>query len=425
MLESWVLCRFVWLNYPISILGISIPYVELETIPDFYEYFRATVVVVFFAVFCLIYAKMYNPKRITRNKAEFNSILKSNIFLFIILTGLTFYYRRFSYSRIQSIYFLFFSITLISSFRLTVRFTLSYLRKRGKNIRRIIIIGCGKTARGFNRRVNDNKGLGFAVLGYVFREKTEDFMSLPYLGNYSSLPDVIAAESVDQVYVCLDSKQQSDMEKINHFLAEQMVDLNIVPDIYHTLNINPEILDLDGMPIIALRQSSVEGWNRIFKRLFDLIVAGIVTILLFPVWLILPILIKLTSAGPVFYTQERVGLDGKPFKMIKFRSMKVDAEVETGAVWATKDDNRKTKLGTLLRKTSLDELPQLFNVLQGTMSLVGPRPERPVFINEFKTSIPNYMLRHKMKAGITGWAQINGWREIHHWKNELNMISTT
>ncbi len=148
----------------------------------------------------------------------------------------------------------------------------------------------------------------------------------------------------------------------------------------------------------------------LFKRVFDLVGSTAGIMLLMPVWILLPILIKLTSPGPIFYLQERMGLDGKSFKMIKFRSMKVDAESETGAVWATKDDQRKTKLGSFIRKTSLDEVPQFFNVFQGSMSLVGPRPERPVFISEFKTKIPNYMLRHKMKAGITGWAQVNGWR---------------
>jgi Undecaprenyl-phosphate glucose phosphotransferase len=189
-----------------------------------------------------------------------------------------------------------------------------------------------------------------------------------------------------------------------------MVDINIVPDIYHTLSINPEILDLDGIPVIALRQSAVEGWSSVLKRTFDIVGATCFIILLLPVWIVVPILIKLTSPGPVFYLQERMGLDGSSFNMIKFRSMRIDAEAKTGAVWAREDDDRKTKLGAFMRKTSLDEVPQFFNVLLGTMSLVGPRPERPVFIKKFKKQIPNYMLRHKMKAGITGWAQVNGWR---------------
>jgi Undecaprenyl-phosphate glucose phosphotransferase len=271
-------------------------------------------------------------------------------------------------------------------------------------------VGAGKTASSFIKKILANKGLGFEIVGYINPKEVPDLDSATYLGKYSEMPSIISENAIDQIYICLDSNQQSDLKEINHHLAEQMIDLNIVPDIYNTLNINPEILDLDGMPIIALRQSSVDGWNRIFKRTFDLVGSTAAILLLLPVWIILPVLIKLTSPGPVFYLQERMGLDGKSFNMIKFRSMRVDAESETGAVWATKDDDRKTKLGAFMRKTSLDEFPQFFNVFQGAMSLVGPRPERPVFISEFKTQIPNYMLRHKMKAGITGWAQVNGWR---------------
>lgn len=401
--------RFYWLNLPISIFGISIPYVEPSTIPEYKQYFNATGVVVISAAICFIYGKMYNPKRISQYGGELRAIFRSNLVLFIVLLGLTFYYRRFSYSRVQSIYFLILTIACISSIRITVRLLLSYLRKKGRNLRRILVIGCNRTAMAFIKRVEENKDLGFKMVGYIYSEPNDE-LSLPYLGTFKNMPEKIAECGVDQVFICLDSNQQSHLEKINRYLAEQVVDLHIVPDIHHTLNINPELLDLDGIPVIALRQSTVEGWNRVFKRLFDLSGAIIAIILLLPFWLILPILIKLTSPGPVFYLQERMGLDGKPFQMLKFRSMKVDAEKESGAVWAKKDDDRRTALGTFMRKTSLDEIPQFFNVLKGNMSLVGPRPERPIFIEEFKTKIPNYMLRHKMKAGITGWAQVNGWR---------------
>ena len=401
--------RFHWLNISYSIFGFAVPHVEASIIPPYKEYFNATGVVMIVAAICNIYGKMYNPKRISQYKGEMRAILKSNIVLFVVLLGLTFYYRRFSYSRVQSIYFLILTVACISSLRIAVRLILSYLRKKGKNLRRILVIGKDRTAMAFYKRVLENRDLGFTVVGYVYPEQDNRF-PVPHLGDFEDLPQIVEKRSIDQVFICLDSNQQSYLERINNNLAEQMVDLHIVPDIYHTLNINPEILDLDGLPVIALRQSTISGWNRIFKRGFDLIGASIAIILLTPAWIILPILIKLTSKGPVFYAQERMGLDGRSFNMIKFRSMRVDAESETGAVWAKKNDDRRTALGKFMRKTSLDELPQFFNVLQGDMSLVGPRPERPVFIVDFKKQIPNYMLRHKMKAGITGWAQVNGWR---------------
>ncbi len=401
--------RFYWFNFHISFMGFAVPYVDLNSVPAYKNYYNATGVVIIVAAICYIYGKMYNPKRISQYNGELRAIFKANIVLFIVLLGLTFYYRRYSFSRAQSIYFLIFTVACISLLRLTVRLILSYLRRQGKNLRRILIVGCGRTAKTFLKRVDENKELGFDVVGYACLEKDPSF-SVECLGSYNDLAEVIQQKQIDQVFICLDSNQQSNLEQINRNLAEQVVDLHIVPDVYHTLNINPELLDLDGMPVIALRQSTVEGWNRIYKRVFDLVGASIAVVLLIPVWLILPLLIKLTSPGPVFYLQERMGLDGKPFKMIKFRSMKVDAEVITGAVWAKKDDDRRTAIGTFIRKTSLDEVPQFINVLRGNMSLVGPRPERPVFIEEFKSKIPNYMLRHKMKAGITGWAQVNGWR---------------
>ena len=400
--------RFIWLNYPYRIFGVDVPYVEVA--PDFQRYLRASAAVVIIAAVCFIYSKMYNPKRISRYRAEFRSIIKANLFLYIFLLAATFFYRSFSYSRVQSAYFLLLSVVVILLFRFSVRATLIYLRRTGRNLRRVLIIGSGRTSGNLVKKFSEIRSLGFQIVGYVFRENTGELLSVPYLGRYNELPELIATKQIDQVYIALDSNQQSDLEEINQNLAEQMVDLNIVPDVYHTLNINPEILDLDGVPVIALRQSTVEGWNRVLKRLFDLIGASVLVVIFFPLWLFLPILIKLTSPGPVFYLQERMGLDGRSFRMIKFRTMRVDAEAKTGAVWAHKGDDRATGLGTFLRKTSLDEFPQLFNVLQGAMSLVGPRPERPVFIKDFKKKIPYYMLRHKMKAGITGWAQVNGWR---------------
>ena len=400
--------RFYLLNVTYRIFDTLIPMVEVP--PDYDRYKNATIVVVFFAAVCFIYSKMYNPKRIARYKAEFRSIIKANLILYVILLSVTFYYRSFSYSRVQSAYFLLLSIITIVVFRFSMRLALSYLRKTGRNLRHVLIIGSGQTSRNLIRKFSEIKTLGFQISGYVFKQDTGHQLSVPYLGNYSDLPRVIETKEIDQVYIALDSNQQSDLEEINLNLAEQMVDLNIVPDVYHTLNINPEILDLDGIPVIALRQSAVEGWSRILKRVFDLVGAAAAIVVLLPVWIILPILIKLTSPRSILYRQERMGLDGKPFKMIKFRSMREDAEVKTGAVWAKKGDDRTTLLGAFIRKTSLDEFPQVFNVLAGSMSLVGPRPERPVFIKEFKTQIPYYMLRHKMKAGMTGWAQVNGWR---------------
>jgi len=184
----------------------------------------------------------------------------------------------------------------------------------------------------------------------------------------------------------------------------------VIPDIYRFVSLRGGIEEFDGLPLINLRASPLYGWNSILKRAFDLVGTSLALIPALPLMGVIALVVKISSPGPILYKQERMGLDGESFFMYKFRTMKVGAEDETGPVWASADDPRRTKLGKFLRKTSLDELPQLFNVLKGHMSLVGPRPERPAFIEKFRSAIPRYMLRHKVKAGITGWAQINGWR---------------
>jgi Undecaprenyl-phosphate glucose phosphotransferase len=200
------------------------------------------------------------------------------------------------------------------------------------------------------------------------------------------------------------------MEGVLRSLEDRIVDINVVPDLYQYITLRGGVEEFDGLPLISLQDSPSYGWGQVAKRAMDIVLSGLALLITAPVLLLVSAVIKLTSPGPVLYRQERMGLDGRTFKMLKFRSMRVGAEDETGAVWATWDDDRRTPVGALLRRTSLDELPQLVNVLKGEMSLVGPRPERPVFIDEFRKRIPRYMLRHKVKAGMTGWAQVNGWR---------------
>ena len=215
---------------------------------------------------------------------------------------------------------------------------------------------------------------------------------------------------VDQIFIALPLQANDRLEQILENLGEETVDIKVVPDLLHYMNIQSGVEELDGLPIVNLAESPLYGWNVVVKRTSDIILSIFALLITAPFMLLVALLIKAESRGAVFYRQERVGLDRRVFSMLKFRSMKEEAESSTGPVWAKENDERRTRIGEILRKTSLDELPQLFNVLKGEMSLVGPRPERSVFIEDFKHSIPNYMLRLKMKAGLTGWAQVNGWR---------------
>jgi len=240
--------------------------------------------------------------------------------------------------------------------------------------------------------------LGYQITGVFDWKEKEKVMGLLKEGGIEKLVLVSPSGSEEVLKELI--KECSDFN----------VDFTIIPGIYSVLTTRLRVEVLEGIPMIGIKETPLQGVNLWVKRLEDIIISSFLLLITFPLFLLIALLIKITSRGPVFYRQERVGLDGKPFVMLKFRTMKMDAEKETGPVWATPDDPRRTKVGKILRKLSLDELPQLINVVKGEMSLVGPRPERPYFVEKFKEMIPEYMARHRIKAGITGWAQVNGLR---------------
>ena len=389
--------RFHWFNFPLQ-----------TYIPPFASYLNSLPIVITVGAGSFIVTGLY--KNLLRSRHEAYRLARGCLALFAMLLAVSFFYRGFSFSRIFALHFIWMSFVGISLERAIARSFLAYIRKRGKNLLHVLVVGNHKTATHFCEKVLNNKELGIRIHGIVSKETNSNIEGLPWLGGYDQLKKVVSEKGIQQIYIALDSKDQSDLDEINHELRELMVDLFQVPDIYHSLNINPEILDLDGMPLLALRQSPLSGWNSVLKRIFDVFGALVAITLFSPFFVFISLAVKFTSKGPILYKQERMGLDGRKFNMLKFRSMPTDSEAKSGAVWAKKGDNRTTAIGGFLRKSSLDEIPQFFNVLGGNMSMVGPRPERPVFIEEFKGEIPNYMLRHKMKAGVTGWAQVNGWR---------------
>jgi Undecaprenyl-phosphate glucose phosphotransferase len=241
-------------------------------------------------------------------------------------------------------------------------------------------------------------------------EAGRNIEGLKVLDHYENIKEVIKDKKADHVFLALSWHEHAKVVEVLSAIGDEAVDIKVIPDVYEFMTLRGGVEDFDGIPILNLRNSPLYGWNMILKRGADIVFSSLAIVILSPLFILIPILLKLTSPGPVLYRQERMGIGGDTFEILKFRSMRVDAEDETGAVWAKADDPRRTIFGAFLRKTSLDELPQFFNVLKGDMSLVGPRPERPVFIQDFRKHIPRYMLRHKMKAGITGWAQVNGWR---------------
>jgi len=356
---------------------------------------------------------LYESKRGKSQIDEILTVIKGVFFSVIILLSIGFFYRKVSYSRLVVLVFLLVDIFLLSTSRIIIRYLLACIRKKGYNIRRILIYGAGNVGEQVLNRVVSHPQLGLHVVGFMddSPEKvgTEHF-GVEVLGGIDKLADVLREKDVDQLYLALPLKSHDRLCQIMKIMAKECASVKYIPDIFEFITLEAGVEDLDGLPIVNISQPPIIGFSSVMKRIVD-VVGSLVLIALFsPLMLMLAIAVKLSSAGKVFYTQKRMGIDGKEFNIIKYRTMLEDAEGITGPVWASKNDDRRTPIGKFLRKSSLDELPQLLNVLKGEMSLVGPRPERPNFVHQFREELPQYMLRHKVKAGITGWAQVNGWR---------------
>jgi len=284
------------------------------------------------------------------------------------------------------------------------------LQARGLGGSRVLIVGIGEIGQMILQKIRYLPGLGYEVMGFVNNGHSETVMGVPVLGQVDDLPTLIDEHSIDEVIIALPEASHEEMLTIISLCERGKVSIKIYPDVFQIMAAQVSIGDLGGLPLLTVRDIALRGWKLTLKRAVDLIGGAFGLVALSPLMVLVAALIKLESPGPAFYAQVRMGLDAKPFWMIKFRSMRQDAEAETGPVWAIKDDPRRTRLGAFIRRFSIDEWPQFINVLLGEMSLVGPRPERPVFVEQFKRSIPRYMDRHREKAGLTGWAQVNGLR---------------
>ncbi len=356
---------------------------------------------------------LYRPRRISTHLSEIWDIAKACSLAGIVVVSLSFFLKQFDYSRLVFVLFWAFSVLFVTLNRWSFREILRFFRRRGYNLRYALIIGAGQLGQELAARLHGHSELGVRVIGYLTRKPEKVGLNLngiQVLGTYDKLSDILAVHTVDQVFIALPQDDYSITEKILYYLQGQIVDVRIIPDLYQFITIRGQAELFDGLPIVTLQATPLYGWNQVSKRITDILFSSIILMITAPPMLLIAMLIKLNSPGMILHRQKRMGYDGRVFEMLKFRTMREDAERETGAVWATQDDTRRTAIGTFLRKTSLDELPQFWNVLKGEMSIVGPRPERPEFIEKFRESVPKYMLRHKIKAGITGLAQVNGWR---------------
>ncbi len=401
----------VWLvSYWLRFSGHLVP--VTKSLPPFSVYASLTPVVAMVWITVFAAMRVYKLSRLLSPWNEVMLVLKAHALALLVFIALTYLFEEYRYSRLVTVYFGSIAGVLLVVGRLTVRSAFRTLRARGFNLRQVLIVGEGPAVEALVERFDNYPELGLRVRGVVTHEDSPatSLGGKPVLGHFDHVRELISHTKADEILIALPWSQQNEVGRLLELLKDETIDVRLVPDLQAYVTLGCEVEDFDGVPVVRLNDSPLIGWYAAGKRLTDIVVASVALLVFGPLMLLVALLVRLSSPGPILYAQERMGLDGRSFNMLKFRSMKVDAEQKSGAVWAQQTDDRRTFLGTFLRKTSLDELPQLWNVLRGEMSLVGPRPERPVFVHKFRQEIPNYMLRHKVKAGITGWAQINGWR---------------
>jgi Undecaprenyl-phosphate glucose phosphotransferase len=393
--------------------------------PPFAQYL---VLMPFIGILAPLAFNLQGAYRLRRNQTrvdDFFSVLVGTVMLVVIGVLGTLYFQVYyasSVARGQGAYevsrivwglFGLFNVGLTYTSREIIRTLIQRRFRAGLGLKRVLIAGTGDLARHVADRLLQHAEFGYQLVGFVDHRDGTDILGyrgLPLFGSLDDTEEIIQREQIDQLYVALPLEEHVSMLRLIEVANRECIDIKVVPDLLQFIALRARLEELDGVPIININDVPLQGLSGALKRAIDISVSlGALAVLAGP-FAIIAAAIRLNSPGSVFYRQERMGLDRRPFMMVKFRSMYDNAERDTGPVWTQENDSRRTFVGTFLRRTSLDELPQLWNVLRGEMSLVGPRPERPFFVEQFKDRVPQYMLRHKVKSGMTGWAQVNGWR---------------
>jgi exopolysaccharide biosynthesis polyprenyl glycosylphosphotransferase len=402
------------LSYWLRFYSPLTQYLEITLgVPPIQSYGTASLV--FIPVFLLVFRtrNLYGTRRNIHLSDEFFVLVRLITIGMMIMMSASFFYRDFSFSRGVFILLWCTSIVTVTTGRYFVLKFEQWLYKHRRELKSVVIVGKNKTAEQIVQLFMHHHGLGYEVMGYYAESPADAGSPLTqcrYLGTIAKLPSDILPLRIQSALVALSHNEQELLIDLLRNTEGKNIEFMMVPDLLELMTSRIRIQEIEGIPFIKLKDIPMSPWNKILKRGFDLIFSLCAVIIALPIMAVVAIFIKLTSNGPGFYIQERVGLDGVSFPLIKFRSMRTDAEKNSGPVWNKRSDNRTTTIGKILRRTSLDELPQLFNVLAGHMSVVGPRPERPFFVEQFKGQIPKYLERHRVKTGMTGWAQVNGLR---------------
>jgi Undecaprenyl-phosphate glucose phosphotransferase len=408
LLGDLALTAAAWLGaYYIRFRADLIP--VFHPVPEFDQYVANLPLVALLALVCYRVAGMYEVHRMRRFREELAAVARG-VGLMALAVMATSFVRHAQYeSRAVMLLFAAGGFVAIVGLRRASWEVVRGLRRRGVNQSHALIVGTGRLARRTARTLRHLKWTGIRTVGHVEDDPGRFPTDLPVVGRIEELPELVVTHHIEHVFIALPLNRYSDARRVFAALSETVVDVRLIADVPALAGFGLTTTSLHGMTVIGLRESPHHGLNVVVKRVMDILLAAVALVLLAPLMAAVALLVKLTSPGPVLYRQERCGLNGRSFMMLKFRSLRADAEAG-GPQMTAVNDPRKTRLGAILRATNIDELPQLFNVLMGDMSLVGPRPERPVFVSRFRKSIPNYMARHAVKAGMTGWAQVNGWR---------------
>jgi Undecaprenyl-phosphate glucose phosphotransferase len=416
---AFILAYIIRFEFLSDVIPVTKGYPPFSQYLSMLPYIQATVPLAYYV------QGLYHLRRGRTRVDDFFAVFVGSILAVVIGVGGTLYFQAYYVSdplKDKGIYevsqpvwaiFLVLNVILTYTSRELIREALERRWKAGIGLKRVLIAGAGDVGRMVADKFLEHRELGFKVLGFIDDRAAGDhigYRGLPLLGTLGDADEIIRTEKVDHLYVALPLEEHVKMLGLVEATNREGVDVHVVPDLLQFIALRARLENLDGVPIISLNDVPLRGFNSILKRATDIAISGVALLFLSIPFLIIALLIRRLSAGSVFYKQERMGLDGKAFQVYKFRSMYEGAEDETGPIWARDNDPRCTPIGGWLRRFDLDELPQLWNVLRGDMSIVGPRPERPYFVEQFKHRIPQYMLRHKVKAGITGWAQVNGWR---------------
>ena len=398
-----------WLKFESPVSGIAHVnnHLPMET------YFQAIPFLVIGYLLIYRYCKLYTPKRGTKSGGEFLRILEANVIGMMVLLSILFLIWQQHFSRSMIAYFGILNVSLTALFRSLVRQVLRYLRVKGYNLKHVLIVGYSRATEKYIDRLRANPQWGYEVHAILDDEVPVGsvYKGIKVTGAIKELPGLLAANNMDEIAIALPLDQYSRLGELVAQCEKSGVHTKFIPDYYGVFSSKPYTEDLSGLTVVNIRNVPLTNtFARFLKRTMDLVLSITGAVLISPLLLALTIAVKVSSPGPVIFKQERIGLHNKPFMMFKFRSMRLQTPEDEEKGWTVKDDPRVTKVGRILRKTSMDELPQLFNIIRGDMSIVGPRPERPQFVEKFKEEIPRYMIKHQVRPGLTGWAQVNGLR---------------